>query len=37
LLEAIAQALATITPADAFGWFTHCGYLPPAQAAEPSQ
>jgi transposase len=23
---AIAQALATITPADARGWFTHCGY-----------
>ncbi len=37
LLEAIAQALVTITPADALGWFTHCGYLPPAQAAEPSQ
>ena len=37
LLEAIAQALSTITPADALGWFTHCGYLPPAQAAEPSQ
>jgi transposase len=37
LLEAIAQALLTITPADALGWFTHCGYLPPAQAAQPSQ
>jgi len=37
LLEAIAQALVTITPADALGWFTHCGYLPPAQAAQPSQ
>jgi len=24
---AIAQALATITPADARGWFTHCGYV----------
>lgn len=23
---AIAQALATITPADARGWFAHCGY-----------
>ena len=37
LLEAIAQGLLTITPADALGWFTHCGYLPPAQEAEPSQ
>ena len=35
LLEAIAQALVTISPADALGWFTHCGYSPP-QAAEPS-
>ncbi len=24
--EAIGQALLTITPHDAFGWFTHCGY-----------
>lgn len=31
LFEAIAQALPTITPADALGWFTHCGYLPPPQ------
>ncbi len=23
---AIAQALATVTPADAHGWFAHCGY-----------
>jgi len=37
LLEAIAQALLTITPADALGWFTHCGYLPPTQTAEESQ
>jgi len=36
LLEAIAQGLLTITSADARGWFTHCGYLPPAQQAEPS-
>ncbi len=36
LVEAIAQALGTITPADALGWFTHCGYLPPALVAEPS-
>jgi transposase len=26
LQEAIGQALLTITPHDAFGWFTHCGY-----------
>lgn len=26
LQEAIGQALSTITPQDAFGWFTHCGY-----------
>ncbi|MBE3560007.1 MAG: transposase [Ktedonobacteraceae bacterium] len=25
--EAIGQALLTITPHDARGWFTHCGYL----------
>jgi transposase len=36
LLEAIKEALVTISPADALGWFTHCGYSPP-QAAEPSQ
>jgi transposase len=36
LFEAIAQALVTLSPADALGWFTHCGYSPP-QAAEPSQ
>ncbi len=34
LLEAIAAGLLTITPADALGWFTHCGYLPPE--AQPS-
>jgi transposase len=27
LQEAIGQALLTITPHDARGWFTHCGYL----------
>ena len=37
LLEAIAQGLLTITPADALGWFTHCGYLPPPQQAEMAQ
>lgn len=26
LLSAIASGLATITPRDALGWFTHCGY-----------
>lgn len=26
LLRAIAAALRTITPADAEGWFNHCGY-----------
>ncbi|GHO62959.1 hypothetical protein KSC_018510 [Ktedonobacter sp. SOSP1-52] len=26
LQEAIAQALLMITPQDACGWFTHCGY-----------
>ena len=28
LEEAIAQALETVTPQDAHGWFGHCGYLP---------
>lgn len=28
LREAIAQALDLITPQDALGWFTHCGYPP---------
>lgn len=31
LREAIGQALLTITPQEALGWFTHCGYQP-AQA-----
>ena len=26
LTEAISEALSAITPADAAGWFTHCGY-----------
>ncbi len=34
LFDAIAQALPTITPADALGWFTHCGYLPPSQSEQ---
>jgi len=33
LQEAICQALLTVTPQDAHGWFHHCGYLP---AKEPS-
>jgi hypothetical protein len=28
LVEAIWAALAAITPADARGFLTHCGYLP---------
>ena len=28
LCQAIAQALELITPQDALGWFTHCGYFP---------
>lgn len=28
LQEAICQALLTVTPQDAQGWFRHCGYLP---------
>ncbi|GAC1452320.1 MAG: hypothetical protein PVSMB4_12670 [Ktedonobacterales bacterium] len=28
LLDAIAQALNTVTPEDARGWFTHAGYCP---------
>ncbi len=31
LLEAIADGLGTITPADARGYFTHCGYRLPTQ------
>jgi transposase len=30
--EAIGQVLDTVTPADAHGWFAHCGYTLPAQA-----
>lgn len=26
LIEAIAAALAAVTPQDALGWFSHCGY-----------
>lgn len=26
LIEAIAEALSTVTPEDAAGWFRHCGY-----------
>ena len=26
LLKAIASALATVTPQDTLGWFSHCGY-----------
>ena len=36
LFEAIAQALLTVTAADAHGWFTHCGYPTPMQAEPPS-
>lgn len=32
LLDALAVALAAITPADAHGWFGHAGYTPLAQA-----
>ena len=32
LLEALATALATITPQDAHGWFRHAGYTSLAQA-----
>lgn len=28
LMEALCQALLTITSSDAAGWFQHCGYLP---------
>lgn len=34
LFEAIAQALLTITAADARGWFKHCGYPPPVSAEQ---
>ncbi len=26
LLEAMGEALSAVTPSDAAGWFTHCGY-----------
>ena len=28
LYKALSQALEVITPQDALGWFTHCGYFP---------
>lgn len=28
--QAIAQAIDQVTPTDAHGWFTHCGYPPPS-------
>ena len=31
LWQALADALETITPHDALGWFTHCGYFPAHQ------
>ena len=39
LWEAIAQAMQTITPSDARGWFTHCGYAlpPPAESLSCSE
>lgn len=36
LWEAIAQALLTVTAADALGWFKHCGYPLPIQSEQPS-
>jgi transposase len=33
LYEALAHALEVITPQDALGWFTHCGYFPADQEA----
>jgi len=36
LIDAITQALLTVTAADARGWFTHCGYPTPLQAEPPS-
>ena len=32
LRTATRAAFSTITPADATGWFTHCGYVPQAQS-----
>jgi transposase len=34
LQDAIIQALPTITPKDAFGWFRHCGYPAPETARD---
>ena len=31
LVEALSQALETITSQDALGWFTDCGYFPATQ------
>jgi transposase len=36
LIDAITQALLTVTAADARGWFTHCGYPTPLQSEPPS-
>ena len=36
LAEAIGWGLETITPQDATGWFTHCGYPPAESTAEES-
>lgn len=33
LYEALSHALEVITPQDALGWFTHCGYFPADQEA----
>lgn len=33
LCQAISQALELITPQDALGWFTHCGYFPAVEEA----
>ena len=32
LVEAIAEALSSVTPKDVEGWFTHCGYGAEAQS-----
>ena len=34
LQESICQALLTVTPQDAQGWFRHCGYLPAEAGGE---
>lgn len=33
LYEALSHAVEAITPQDALGWFTHCGYFPADQEA----